>query len=134
MRSPAYLPVAQLDSASDSDSEGHEFESHRVGQSRASTRNPRTEVLFLIYVITREKRQCPQAARGALQKESRRFRRASTRNPRTEVLFLFTLSHAKSGNAPKPQGAHCINAQSFFRELLCETHLSIPRYFLPNLM
>ena len=27
-----YLPVAQLDSASDSDSEGHRFESYRVGQ------------------------------------------------------------------------------------------------------
>ena len=31
-----YLSVAQLDSASDSDSEGHEFESHQTGQSRAS--------------------------------------------------------------------------------------------------
>ena len=36
-----YLSVAQLDSASDSDSEGHEFESHRVGQKSTSC-----EVLF----------------------------------------------------------------------------------------
>ena len=33
----AYLPVAQLDSASDSDSEGRRFESCRVGQKKKGT-------------------------------------------------------------------------------------------------
>ena len=33
MRSPSYLSVAQLDSASDSDSEGHGFESRQTGQT-----------------------------------------------------------------------------------------------------
>ena len=33
----SYLPVAQLDSASDSDSEGRRFESFRVGQEKDPT-------------------------------------------------------------------------------------------------
>ena len=39
-----YLPVAQLDSASDSDSEGRRFESFRVGQRK----KPRRSGLFLL--------------------------------------------------------------------------------------
>ncbi len=35
-----YLPVAQLDSASDSDSEGRRFESYRVGQKEAIKISP----------------------------------------------------------------------------------------------
>ena len=38
-----FLPVAQLDSASDSDSEGRRFESFRVGQKREP---PQGVVLF----------------------------------------------------------------------------------------
>ena len=43
-RSDQNLPVAQLDSASDSDSEGQRFESVRVGQNKAGGQSP--PVLF----------------------------------------------------------------------------------------
>ena len=44
-KSNQYLPVAQLDSASDSDSEGQRFESVRVGQNKAGGTVP--PALFL---------------------------------------------------------------------------------------
>ena len=40
---PVYVPVAQLDRASDSDSEGRAFESHQVHQKKTS------EDVFLFY-------------------------------------------------------------------------------------
>ena len=44
-----YLPVAQLDSASDSDSEGRRFESYRVGQK---TKNERRGCSFFIFCLS----------------------------------------------------------------------------------
>ena len=49
-----YLPVAQLDSASDSDSEGQRFESVRVGQT--NNRGACPPVFCLLYSIGQEKR------------------------------------------------------------------------------
>ena len=44
-----YVPVAQLDRVSDSDSEGRAFESHRAYQKKAST----LSVLFLTKAVLR---------------------------------------------------------------------------------
>ena len=44
-----YLPVAQLDSASDSDSEGRRFESYRVGQNKTDS----LRVGFCFYISQR---------------------------------------------------------------------------------
>ena len=45
------LPVAQLDSASDSDSEGQRFKSVRVGQTNRGARPPCLFALFELYRI-----------------------------------------------------------------------------------
>ena len=47
------LPVAQLDSASDSDSEGQRFESVRVGQKTQETAQP-SLVFFRLFNRSRE--------------------------------------------------------------------------------
>ncbi len=62
-----YLPVAQLDSASDSDSEGHEFESHRVGQVESLDTQYRVPRFFAIFMPSHAKGDnAPRTARGAL--------------------------------------------------------------------
>ena len=48
-KSILYLPVAQLDSASDSDSEGQRFESVRVGQNKARGQGPPCFVFVYSY-------------------------------------------------------------------------------------
>ena len=45
-----YPPVAKLDIAADSDSEGRGFESLRAGQSRASTRKSRSGLFFYYHL------------------------------------------------------------------------------------
>ena len=52
-----YLPVAQLDSASDSDSEGRRFKSFRAGQTEQGAAQL-CPVLVLLYPIGAEPLQC----------------------------------------------------------------------------
>ena len=47
-----YLPVAQLDSASDSDSEGRRFKSFRAGQIKAEVAKP--PLLLFYFLVTFE--------------------------------------------------------------------------------
>ena len=49
-----YLPVAQLDSASDSDSEGQRFESARAGQENTSLSNDE-DVFFIPFDLMKER-------------------------------------------------------------------------------
>ena len=47
-----FLPVAQLDSASDSDSEGRRFESYRVGHQRAIKKiSPKKALIFKAFLL-----------------------------------------------------------------------------------
>ena len=53
-----YLPVAQLDSASDSDSEGRRFKSFRVGQNK---KHP----VRVLFILTATKFDLAQSAEGS---------------------------------------------------------------------
>ena len=82
-RSDQNLPVAQLDSASDSDSEGQRFESVRVGQNKARGASPSCFVLD--YSHGQEKRY----ATRSVCKSSESVRVGQKREERRSSLFNF---------------------------------------------
>ena len=60
---PFFLPVAQLDSARDSDSRGRRFESYRVGQNKKPA--PRVSVFVLVYHRGQPSTQAKPSAVGS---------------------------------------------------------------------
>ncbi len=113
--------MAQLDSASDSDSEGHEFESHRVGQVESLDTQHRVGGfrLFLFCSLHATSPRSSSAARSRFEKKVGRLRLEPRHAIRVPRFFFYSMSsHATGDNAPQTaRGALCKKWNVIFESL-----------------